>query len=83
MFNYITSLLLISSIFFIILVSFDLEFSDISKLSFAQNSNFTNNTNISSSNINSSSKNETGTTDVAATDWLTFSNDKFVLKYPQ
>ncbi len=82
MFNYITSLLLISSIFFIILVSFDLEFSDISKLSFAQNSNFTNNTNISSSNINSSSKNETGTTDVAATDWLTFSNDKFVLKYP-
>ena len=82
MFNYITSLLLISSIFFIILVSFDMEFSDISKLSFAQNSNFTNNTNISSSNINSSSKNETGTTDVAATDWLTFSNDKFVLKYP-
>jgi hypothetical protein len=82
MFNYITSLLLISSIFFFILVSFDLEFSDISKLSFAQNSNFTNNTNISSSNINSSSKNETGTTDVAATDWLTFSNDKFVLKYP-
>jgi hypothetical protein len=82
MFNYITSLLLISSIFFIILVSFDLEFSDISKFSFAQNSNFTNNTNISSSNINSSSKNETGTTDVAATDWLTFSNDKFVIKYP-
>ena len=82
MFNYITSLLLISSIFFIILVSFDLEFSDISKLSFAQNSNFTNNTNISSSNINSSSKNETGTTDIAATDWLTFSNDKFALKYP-
>jgi len=83
MFNYITSLLLISSIFFIILVSFGLEFSDISKLSFAQNSNFTNNTNISSSNINNnSSKNETGTTDVAATDWLTFSNDKFVLKYP-
>ena len=82
MFNYITSLLLISSIFFIIIVSFDLEFSDISKLSFAQNSNFTNNTNISSSNINSSSKNETGTTDIAATDWLTFSNDKFILKYP-
>ena len=82
MFNYKTSLLLISSIFFFILVSFDLEFSNISKLSFAQNSNFTNNTNISSSNINSSSKNETGTTDVAATDWLTFSNDKFVLKYP-
>jgi len=82
MFNYITGLLLISSIFFIINVSFDLEFSDISKLSFAQNSNFTNNTNISSSNINSSSKNETGTTDVAATDWLTFSNAKFVLKYP-
>jgi hypothetical protein len=82
MFNYITSLLLISSIFFIILVSFDLEFSGISKLSFAQNSNFTNNTNISSSNINSTGKNQTGTTDVAATDWLTFSNDKFVLKYP-
>ena len=83
MFSYIISLLLISSIFFIILVSFDLEFSGISKLSFAQNSNFTNNTNVSSSNVNSTSKNETGTTDVAAaTDWLTFSNDKFVLKYP-
>jgi hypothetical protein len=82
MFNYITCLLLISPIFFIILVSFDLEFSDISKLSFAQNSNFTNNTNISSSNINSSSKIETGTTDAAATDWLTFSNDKISLKYP-
>ncbi len=83
MFSYITSLLLISSIFFIILVSFDLEFSGISKLSFAQNSNFTNNTNVSSSNINSTSKNETGTTDIAAaTEWLTFSNDKFVLKYP-
>ncbi len=82
MFNYITSLLLISSIFFIILVSLDLEFSDISKLSFAQNSNLTNNTNVSSNNINSTSKNETGTTDVAATDWLTFSNDKFLLKYP-
>ncbi len=82
MFNYITSLLLISSIFFIILVSFDIEFSDISKLSFAQNSNLTNNTNINSNNINSTSKNETGTTDVAATDWLTFSNDKFLLKYP-
>jgi hypothetical protein len=81
MFNYITCLLLISPIFFIILVSFDLEFSDISKLSFAQNSNFTNNTNISSSNINSSSKIETGTTDAAATDWLTFSNDKISLKY--
>ena len=84
MFNYITSLLLISSIFFIILVSFGLEFSDISKLSFAQKSNFTNNTtNISNSNINSnSSKNETETTDIAATDWLTFSNDKFLIKYP-
>ena len=84
MFNYITSLLLISLIVFIILVSLDLEFSDISNLSFAQNSNFTNNnTNInSSSNINNSTKNETGETDVAATDWLTFSNDKFVLKYP-
>jgi hypothetical protein len=83
MFNYITSLLLISSIVFIILVSFDLEFSDISNLSFAQNSNFTNNnTNINSSNINNSTKNETGATDSAATDWLTFSNDKFVLKYP-
>ena len=59
-----------------------MEFSDISKLSFAQNSNLTNNTNITSNNINSIGKNQTGTTDVAATDWLTFSNDKFVLKYP-
>jgi len=59
-----------------------MEFSDISKLSFAQNSKLTNNTNITSNNINSTGKNQTGTTDVAATDWLTFSNDKFVLKYP-
>ena len=88
MFNYFTSLLLLSSVIFFILISFDLEFSNSSKISFGQNSNLTDNTNISSS-INNS-KNETPTTTTttaaagaaAADDWLTYSNNKFELKYP-
>ncbi len=87
MFNYFTSLLLLSSVIFFILISFDLEFSNSSKISFAQNSTLTDSTNISS-NINSS-KNETPTTTTtttvaaaAADDWLTYSNNKFELKYP-
>ena len=85
MFNYFTSLLLLSSVIFFILISFDLEFSNSSKISFAQNSTLTDSTNISSS-INSS-KNETPTTTTtttaaAADDWLTYSNNKFELKYP-
>jgi hypothetical protein len=84
MFNYFTSLLLLSSVIFFILISFDLEFSNSSKISFAQKSNLTDSTNISS-NINSS-KNETPTTTtaaaVAADDWLSYSNNKFELRYP-
>ena len=85
MFNYFTSLLLLSSVIFFILISFDLDFSNSSKISFAQNSNLADSTNISSS-INSS-KNETPTTTTttaaaAADDWLTYSNNKFELKYP-
>ncbi|MGZ5501029.1 MAG: hypothetical protein ACXWEW_07770, partial [Nitrososphaeraceae archaeon] len=60
MFNYFTSLLLLSSVIFFILISFDLELTNSSKISFGQNSNLTDSTNISSS-INSS-KNETPTT---------------------
>jgi hypothetical protein len=88
MFNYITNLLLLSSVIFFIFISFDLEFSNSSKICFGQNSNLTDTTNISSS-INSS-KNETPTTTTTTTaaagakadDWLTYSNNKFELKYP-
>ena len=89
MFNYFTSLLLLSSVIFFILISFDLELTNSSKISFGQNSNLTDSTNISSS-INNS-KNETPTTTTttttaagaaAADDWLTYSNNKFELKYP-
>ena len=88
MLNYFTSLLLLSSVIFFILIYFDLEFSNSSKISFGQNSNLTDSTN-SSSSINSS-KNETPTTTTttaaagaaAADDWLTYSNNKFELKYP-
>ena len=86
MFNYFTSLLLLSSVIFFILISFDLEFTNSSKISFGQNSNLIDSTNISSS-INNS-KNETPTTttttagEAATDDWLTYSNNKFELKYP-
>ena len=86
MFNYFTSLLLLSSVIFFILISFDLEFTNSSKISFGQNSNLIDSTNISSS-INDS-KNETPTTttttagEAALDDWLTYSNNKFELKYP-
>jgi hypothetical protein len=91
MFNYLTSLLFLSLVIFFILISFDLEFSNSSKISFGQNSNLTDSTNISSS-INSS-KNETQTTTTTAAaaagaagaeanDWLSYSNNKFELKYP-
>jgi hypothetical protein len=73
------------SVIFLIIASLDLEFTSSSKISFGQTSNFTDNNIISSSsssnNNNSginSSKIETATTG----DWLTYSNNKFELKYP-
>jgi hypothetical protein len=84
------------SVIFLIIVSLDFEFTSSSKISFGQTSNFTDNNVISSSsssnstsnssssnnNTNSSgintSKIETATTG----DWLTYSNNKFELKYP-
>ena len=86
MFNYFTSLLLLSSVIFFILISFDLEFSNSSKISFGQNSNLTDSTNISSSINNSKNETPPPTTTTAAAaaadDWLTYSNNKFELKYP-
>jgi hypothetical protein len=82
------------SVIFLIIVSLDLEFTSSSKISFGQTSNFTDsnvissssssNSSSSSSNNNNnssginSSKIETATTG----DWLTYSNNKFELKYP-
>jgi hypothetical protein len=80
------------SVIFLIIVSLDLEFTSSSKISFGQTSNFTDNNVISSSSSSSSSNNnnnnnssginsskiETATTG----DWLTYSNNKFELKYP-
>jgi len=88
MFNYVTGLLLSFSVIFIIIVSLDLEFINSSKISFGQISNFSDNNDISSNN-NNSSKIEIATTkekekEEATTteDWLTYSNNKFELKYP-
>lgn len=78
MFNYVTGLLLSFSVIFIIIVSLDLEFINSSKISFGQISNFSDNNDISSNN-NNSSKIEIATT---KEDWLTYSNNKFELKYP-
>ena len=64
MLNYITSLLLSFSVIFLIIVSLDLEFTNSSKFSFGQTSNFTvNNNNISSSN-SSSSNNSTNSSKI-------------------
>lgn len=94
MFNYVTGLLLSFSVIFLIIVSLDLEFTNSSKISFGQISNFTNNNDVSNSssgNNNNSSKIEIATTtttikekekEVTTEDWLTYSNDKFELKYP-
>jgi hypothetical protein len=95
MFNHIIGIMLSFSVIFLIIVSLDLEFTSSSKISFGQTSNFTDNNVISSSsssNSSSSSSNnnnnnssginsnkiETATTG----DWLTYSNNKFELKYP-
>ena len=93
MFNYVTGLLLSFSVIFLIIVSLDLEFINSSKISFGQISNFTDNNDVSNSssgNNNNSSKIEIATTttikekekEVTTEDWLTYSNDKFELKYP-
>lgn len=97
MFNYRIGIMLSFSVIFLIIVSvLDLEFTTSYKISFGQTSNFTDDKNVidkgnsSSSGINSSNI-ETATTTTtkeeegaaAATgDWLTFSNNKFELKYP-
>ena len=97
MFNHTIGIMLSFSVISLIIVSLDLEFPTSSKISFGQTSNFTDNNVISSSNSNSSSsssssnnnnnnnssginssKIETATTG----DWLTYSNNKFELKYP-
>lgn len=88
MFNHTIGIMLSFSVIFLIIVSLDLEFTSSSKISFGQTSNFTDNNVISSSNSSSnnnnnssginSSKIETATTD----NWLTYSNNKFELKYP-
>ena len=96
MFNHTIGIMLSFSVIFLIIVSLDLEFTSSSKISFGQTSNFTDNNVISSSNSSSnnnnssginSSKIETATTEAAAVtaatgDWLTYSNNKFELKYP-
>jgi hypothetical protein len=97
MFNYVTGLLLSFSVIFIIIVSLDLEFINSSKISFGQISNFSDNNDISSNNNNSSSSsnnnNNSSKIQIVTTkekekeattteDWLTYSNNKFELKYP-
>jgi len=83
MFNHTIGIMLSFSVIFLIIASLDLEFTSSSKISFGQTSNFTDNNIISSSSNNNnsginSSKIETATTG----DWLTYSNNKFELKYP-
>ena len=87
MLNYITTLLLALSVIFLLIVSLDLEITNSSKFSFGQTSNFTVNNNNISSNNNSSSNNSTNSSKIdtapsTTANWLTFSNDKFELKYP-
>ena len=92
MFNHTIGIMLSFLVIFFIIVSLDLEFTSSSKISFGQTSNFTDNNVFSSSNSSNSSssssnnnssginssKIETATTG----DWLTYSNNKFELKYP-
>ncbi|HEY8523302.1 MAG TPA: hypothetical protein VIL14_06035 [Nitrososphaeraceae archaeon] len=81
------------SVIFLIIVSLDLEFTSSSKISFGQTSNFTDNNVISSSsssNSSSSSSNNNNSSGINSSkietattgDWLTYSNNKFELKYP-
>ncbi len=98
MFNYRIGIMLSFSVIFLIIVSLlDLEFTTNYKISFGQTSNFTDDKNVigkgnsSSSGINSSNietaatttkEEEEGGAAAATGDWLTFSNNKFELKYP-
>ena len=87
MFNHTIGIMLSFSVIFLIIVSLDLEFTSSSKISFGQTSNFTDNNVISSSNSSSNNNNSSGINsskiETAATgDWLTYSNNKFELKYP-
>ena len=92
MFKHTIGIMLSFSVIFLIIVSLDLEFTSSSKISFGQTSNFTDNNVISSSsssnstsssNNNNSSGINTSKIETATTgDWLTYSNNKFELKYP-
>lgn len=91
MFNHTIGIMLSFSVIFLIIVSLDLEFTSSSKISFGQTSNFTDNnvisssssSNSSSSNNNNSSGINSSKIETATTgDWLTYSNNKFELKYP-
>jgi hypothetical protein len=94
MFNYVTGLLLSFSVIFIIIVSLDLEFINSSKISFGQISNFSDNNDISSNSSSSNNNNNSSKIEIVTTKekekeeatttegWLTYSNNKFELKYP-
>lgn len=93
MFNHTIGIMLSFSVIFLIIVSLDLEFTSSSKISFGQTSNFTDNNVISSSsssNSSSSSSNNNNSSGINSSkietattgDWLTYSNNKFELKYP-
>ena len=95
MFNHTIGIMLLFSVIFLIIVSLDLEFTSSSKISFGQTSNFTDNNVISSSsssnsssssssnnNNNSSGINSSKIETATTGDWLTYSNNKFELKYP-
>ena len=89
MFNHTIGIMLSFSVIFLIIVSLDLEFTSSSKISFGQTSNFTDNNVISSSsssnnnnNNNNSGINSSKIETATIGDWLTYSNNKFELKYP-
>ena len=90
MFNHTIGIMLSFSVIFLIIVSLDLEFTSSSKISFGQTSNFTDNNVISSSsssnnnnnNNNSSGINSSKIETATTGDWLSYSNNKFELKYP-
>ena len=88
MFNHIIGIMLSFSVIFLIIVSLDLEFTSSPKISFGQTSNFTDNnvksssSSSSSSNNNSSDINSSKIETATTGDWLTYSNNKFELKYP-
>lgn len=85
MFNHTIGIMLSFSVIFLIIASLDLEFTSSSKISFGQTSNFTDNNVIgssSSSNNNNSGINSSKIETATTGDWLTYSNNKFELKYP-